>query len=262
MIPNHPTAVAIVARVAALFAIPVEELWKYQRSPAMAEARHVAWWKVWKDTGWTPGEVATAAGVNRESVLYGIKKIDGQVVDGGGTTLLRQAVELLRIPWIGDWQRVDEALARHRFDGGQAGGVLQVPPTTPSERDQVSGSIPESSASPISSGSRPESKRARGGEKSRRWRFVPEDWQPKERHLKLAKELHLDIRGQELLFREHEFKDPKTDADRAFARWLRRAHDFVKPVTNGKPPGLVQHERHRAEEDRSPAPYNQRWLDR
>lgn len=237
MIPSHPTAVAIVARVAALFALPIEELWKYQRSPSMAEARHVAWWKVSQETGWTPGEVAVAMGVDRVSVLYALKKIDRQIVDETGTTLLRQAAVLLKIPWIGCWQRVDEKVAKHVAGGGQSEGVPSVPPTTPPERDQVSDQIPESS-SLLSSDQRPESKRARGGEKSRRWRFVPEDWQPKERHHALAKTLRVDLAAQEILFREHEFKDPKSDADRAFARWLRRAGEFSRsPGVSGPPNG-------------------------
>ena len=36
----------------------------------------------------------------------------------------------------------------------------------------------------------------------------------------------------------------------------------ARRAPRGKPPGLIAHERHRAEEERSPAPYNQKWLDR
>lgn len=53
--------------------------------------------------------------------------------------------------------------------------------------------------------------------------------------------------------------------------WLRRDDKeygngpdalLAKRARNGKPPGLIAHERHRAEEEREPAPYNHQWLDR
>lgn len=69
----------------------------------------------------------------------------------------------------------------------------------------------------------------------RRWRFVPNDWKPTEKHAALAKQLHVDLAAEEARFRDHEFKDPKSDADRAFSRWLRTAPQYVNGASrNGR----------------------------
>ena len=252
MIPRHPTAIAIVARVAAIYGVSPDLLWKeQQKRPTLAEARHVAFWKAWKDTGWSPGETAEAMMVDRTSILHGVRKVEGHLVNGTGTAFLRNAVQLLRIPWIGCWQKVDERVARQLAYGGQTdeqdgdrdGSVQGLPPTPPLQLDQVSDQDPESS-SLLSSDQRPVSKRARGGGKSARWRFVPTDWAPTDAHRALASTLRLDLAEQEKLFREHEFKDPKSDADRAFSRWLRKAPEFAPRQPNGKPPGLTLHEQY------------------
>lgn len=63
-------------------------------------------------------------------------------------------------------------------------------------------------------------------EKRRKQRFVPVSWHPSESHFAKARELGLsdDQFTIELAkFREWEFKDGKTDFDRAFHRWLREA---------------------------------------
>ncbi len=46
------------------------------------------------------------------------------------------------------------------------------------------------------------------------------------------------------MFRDHEFKDPKSNFDAAFRTWLRRAPAFAPRQTNGKPPGLVVHQQY------------------
>ncbi len=66
---------------------------------------------------------------------------------------------------------------------------------------------------------------------SKPWRICPEKWQPTEKHRTLALELQVSMDHEETKFREHEFKVPKTDADRAFFRWLRTA--ATGPVHNG-----------------------------
>jgi hypothetical protein len=69
-----------------------------------------------------------------------------------------------------------------------------------------------------------------------RWRFVPDDWRPTERHASLAAELGEDLAEQEALFRDHEFDKTKSDADRAFSRWLRTAKQMrLRNGRNGKP---------------------------
>jgi hypothetical protein len=95
------------------------------------------------------------------------------------------------------------------------------------------------SASAVASGSDPEGS-AEGSPRPKRWRIVPADWEPNEKHLRLAEKLGLNPSLECAAFRDHEFRDPKSDADKAFSNWLRRGATFQRP--NGKPPGLVEHE--------------------
>jgi hypothetical protein len=68
-----------------------------------------------------------------------------------------------------------------------------------------------------------------------RWRFVPDTWQPTARHAALAAELGEDMAEQEALFRDYEFDKTKSDADRAFSRWLRTAKQMrQRNGRNGK----------------------------
>ena len=58
------------------------------------------------------------------------------------------------------------------------------------------------------------------------WRIVPEDWVPKAAHRDKVKHWPQSRYDSELQkFRDWEFKEPKTDADRAFSRWLRKAEE-------------------------------------
>lgn len=61
------------------------------------------------------------------------------------------------------------------------------------------------------------------GGRKRPWRIVPDDWVPKEQHR--AKVKHwTQSRFESVLqdFRDWEFKEPKTDPDKAFFRWLKK----------------------------------------
>lgn len=60
-------------------------------------------------------------------------------------------------------------------------------------------------------------------ERSARWRKVPSTWAPSGEHQTLAESLRVDFEAEVAKFRDHEFKDPKSDADAAFRNWLRRA---------------------------------------
>lgn len=80
---------------------------------------------------------------------------------------------------------------------------------------------------------------SRRAEPKVRWRKVPGDWNPNPSHEALAQQLGVDYPHQLAQFRDHEFADPKSDADAAFRNWLRRAPDFKR---NGKAPGLMEHE--------------------
>lgn len=67
-----------------------------------------------------------------------------------------------------------------------------------------------------------------------RRRFVPDDWQPKASHVERAQTMGLDLHAQTEAFRNHEFKDPKSDFDRAFFTWLRNAPTFAPKAQNGQ----------------------------
>lgn len=71
---------------------------------------------------------------------------------------------------------------------------------------------------------RSEAKRIQGS-----WRIVPDSWPgPNENHHKLASKLGVDLTEAEATFRDHEYPPgkAKSDADRAFSNWLRKAKDF------------------------------------
>jgi hypothetical protein len=65
---------------------------------------------------------------------------------------------------------------------------------------------------------------------------VPADWAPNDAHRKLALEQRVNIADEVKKFRDHEFKEPKSDADRAFNRWLRMAGNGFGSTGPGKPP--------------------------
>lgn len=59
----------------------------------------------------------------------------------------------------------------------------------------------------------------------RRWRNVAHafpDWQPNEFHAALAAKYGKNLKLEAAKYRDHEFKDPKTDPDKTFNNWLRR----------------------------------------
>lgn len=71
-----------------------------------------------------------------------------------------------------------------------------------------------------------------GPRKAKATKFVPPDWQPSASHQAKAAELGVDLAAQAELFRLHEFKDPKSDFDLAFHRWLRNAPTFAGRPAN------------------------------
>ena len=59
--------------------------------------------------------------------------------------------------------------------------------------------------------------------KAKRWRVVPEGWEPTDTHRKMAAEMALDFDLQVAKYRDHEYDRPKSDPDRTFNNWLREA---------------------------------------
>lgn len=59
-----------------------------------------------------------------------------------------------------------------------------------------------------------------------RWRKFPADFEPTDAHRALAAELGVDLAEQLALLRDHEFKDPKSDAAAVLRTWLRNSKRF------------------------------------
>jgi hypothetical protein len=82
-----------------------------------------------------------------------------------------------------------------------------------------------------------------------RWRKVPESWQPNEGHQKIAADHGVNLAAELPKFRDHEFAQPKSDADACFRTWLRTAAEIGlrRPA-----PGFVQHQAQTVEASRRP----------
>ena len=69
-------------------------------------------------------------------------------------------------------------------------------------------------------------------------KFVPEDWQPSAAHIAKAADLRVNLDREVERFRLHEFKDPKSNFDLAFHRWLNNAADgFGAPPVQSRAGG-------------------------
>jgi DNA-binding transcriptional MocR family regulator len=98
---------------------------------------------------------------------------------------------------------------------------------TPTETPTETAARQEQEVKKLRSTSKPTARRAKS------WRIVPDDWMPTDRHRSLATELGVSLNGEEAKFRDHEFKEPKTDPNRAFSRWIRTASEY-NGRSNGK----------------------------
>lgn len=68
-----------------------------------------------------------------------------------------------------------------------------------------------------------------------KWRRVPDAWQASAAHREQAKGLGVNFELELAKFRDHEFKDGKSDADAAFRNWLRTAGDRSRgPQVRGR----------------------------
>ena len=76
--------------------------------------------------------------------------------------------------------------------------------------------------------------------KAKKWTVVPESWTPNGAHIAKAESLRLPFDKELNKFRQWEFKDPKSDADRAFHRWLDMASE--RRAAGPRPGGFVPHE--------------------
>lgn len=273
MMPRHPTAVAVIASVAAAYGIDADMIWGTGRGLTLCEARHLAWWALRERTGWSYPELARALGNNHTSVLHGVRKTCAKVLQGQGTGCFKSAVSLMKAYATPDDEqgttdakpednqevsRVQprESLQESRGDPGPtseitwvsgvgvAGGLPAKGGPRGVNLDQEISDPDQGSSALISSDPKePVSKRARGPKP--RLRNVPETWAPGDAHRALAKQLGVDFEHQLAMFRDHEFRDPKSNFDAAFRTWLRRSHSFGTPP--GKSPTFPQDNARRPE---------------
>jgi hypothetical protein len=116
-------------------------------------------------------------------------------------------------------------------------GVVSPSHTLPLPLRSVSSAlsvISEDSSSLQLSSEGPDPLPARGAkkpkQKAQRWRRVPSDWEPNAAHLQLAVELNVDFKLELAKLRDHEFAQPKSDADATFRNWLRGAKPSLRPL--------------------------------
>lgn len=62
----------------------------------------------------------------------------------------------------------------------------------------------------------------------KRWRKVPDDWEPKGTHRSMAAARGIDFDLELAKFRDHEFASAKSDADATFRNWLRSARTTLR----------------------------------
>jgi len=113
------------------------------------------------------------------------------------------------------------AVGTRQKTGEYAAENLQVNAGRTNISGQIQTSVTDQSPDPA------EQPASLGSGRARRWRRVPEDWRPTDAHRELAAKLVVDFAIELEKFRDHEFRDPKTDADAAFRTWLRNAKRFA-----------------------------------
>jgi hypothetical protein len=75
------------------------------------------------------------------------------------------------------------------------------------------------------------------------WHTVPAEWEPSPEHVKIARDRGVDFVNELAKFRDHEFGVARSDANRAFRNWLRRASPERTGPNQPPPPGFIDHNR-------------------
>lgn len=249
---SNPIAIAVVAIVAGAYGLDSALLWGgsgERPSPMIAEARAVVCWVLRHRMSWTLPEVGKALFIDNSTVFHACARTAEKLAiseSAEGYQKLSPSFHLaIRALTLEGVQSLLPDIPTLRTMAAQsiAKGCSPSPLTNPSDQNQGSVQIPDPDSSLPSSDQRPVSKRARGPKL--RLRNVPETWQPTDKHRALAVEVGANFEQQLELFRDHEFKDPKSNFDAAFRTWLRRSVEFAPRKLNGTPPGLEQHNVHK-----------------
>lgn len=249
---------AIFRWVCEAYGIEPSDLTGNSRMEPIAEARNVAYYLA-RQRGMSYPRIGRLFKRDHTSVISGVKRVQALLKAdvGVGALVVKYCAE--RRAFDEECMRIvaakppDKAVDNYVQSTGLDTGLATALPSPlasplPATNHKLSESLAESgSASLLSSGSGSESKRARGRPKSERWRRVPESWQPADAHRQLASELHVNLDLELGKFRDHEFRDPKSDADAAFRRWIRTAAEYgSRPQRiNGIPTGLEEHNAHK-----------------
>jgi hypothetical protein len=167
-----------------------------------------------------PGVIARRWRVTRDAVTA----LEDAAVQDGALTI--ENGEWVVTAWS-TYQEPDATAAvrqrRHRADKSRLSPLRRDTVTTPSRRDTVTDRESRRDPSRATETSTDVTDSARTARR-KRWRVVPADWTgPNDQHRALAAERGVDLRLEELKFRNFEFERPKSDADRTFTNWILNA---------------------------------------
>lgn len=108
-------------------------------------------------------------------------------------------------------------------DGRGAPGAPKLLRELPIGTTQGTGEARNASTAPVST---KVEQLERKQKEPRGWRRVPATWEPNDAHRRIAAAEGAAFTTELERFRDHEFKDRKTDADACFSNWLRRSKTF------------------------------------
>jgi hypothetical protein len=247
--PNHPTALAVVARVAALYGIDAAILWrKGKQSPSIIEARQLAMWALRERTRWSYPELGTALGVDHTAVMHGVRRASERAVHKSGTGFLRDAVLSLGLPWGFDDpsserpppEPITEPVNETGNNGVGTGCQPEVcPPSlvlSPSESGVPSLALSASFLASDSGSKGPDSKPARAPRAKPRTP-PPERVEPSARHREIATQRGLELETEiERCLNYHRGKgNTMANWGATVTTWL--LSPYAKATVNGGPPG-------------------------
>lgn len=167
--------------------------------------------------------------LNRKTVIAAVERLEGagHLSDTGKRTGATRQIKVYQVN-VGTVPKTEQSQKRNSTEISAERSQKR---DTEPVREPITSEANASSVSRAENDNRTVEKASPRGRASK---FVPPTWQPSPAHVAKAAELRLDVEAQAELFRLHEFKDPKSDFDLAFHRWLRTAAtDFNRGPTNG-----------------------------
>jgi chromosomal replication initiation ATPase DnaA len=108
---HHPAVTAIAARVAALYAVDVEDIFGRPRSKTIAEARLVAHWAARHCLGWSYPELGRAFDRHYSTIIQNTAELELRIAANQASRLMTAAVELFTSAPLASTEG-DERIAR------------------------------------------------------------------------------------------------------------------------------------------------------